>query len=183
MSDLIIEFHTASFLWYKSVYSNGYASLPYYGAHDIDYDTDPNDQSAKSLESLFESLNTPAKEGPTNELSRFDNNTLTYLSPATKRLQQDIAGNSAQKISLNTSKTLRESRKSILYNIDWMIQHQMIEDNAEATEIFHEMEKYVQKCKLKLQETILLEKNKGRKLGKLEFATYDGKRKKPEPRL
>jgi hypothetical protein len=55
------------------------------------------------------------KKGPTNELSRFDNNTLTYLSPATKRLQQDIAGNSAQKkISLNTSKTVRESRKLIL---------------------------------------------------------------------
>ncbi len=34
-----------------------------------------------------------------------------------------------------------------------MIQHGMIEENAEAAEIFHEMEKYVQKCKLKLQET------------------------------
>jgi hypothetical protein len=87
---------------------------------------------------------------------------LTYLSPATKRLQQDITGNSAWKISLHTSKTLRESRKSILYNIDWMIQHGMIEENAEAAEIFDEMEKYVQKCKLELQETILLEKNKER---------------------
>jgi hypothetical protein len=58
-----------------------------------------------------------------------------------------------------------------------MIQHGMIEENAEATEIFHEMEKYVQKCKLKLQETILLEKDKGRQLGKLEFAAYDGKKK------
>ncbi len=103
---------------------------------------------------------------------------MTYLSPATKRLQQDIAGYSAQKISLHTSKTLRESRKSILYNIDWMIQHGMIEGNAEAAEIFHEMEKYVQKCKLKLQETISLEKNKGRQLGKLEFAAYDGKKRK-----
>ncbi len=59
-----------------------------------------------------------------------------------------------------------------------MIQHGMIEENAEAAEIFHEMEKYVQKCKLKLQETILLEKNKGRQLGKLEFAAYDEKKKK-----
>jgi hypothetical protein len=72
---------------------------------------------------------------------------------------------------------LRESKKLILYNIDWMIQHGMVEENAEATEIFHEMEKNVQKCKLKLQETILLEKNKGRHLGKLEFAAYDGKKK------
>ncbi len=53
----------------------------------------------------------------------------------------------------------------------------MIEDNAEATEIFHDMEKCVQKCKLILQETILLEEDKGRQLGKLEFAAYDGKKK------
>jgi hypothetical protein len=45
------------------------------------------------------------------------------------------------------------------------------------------MEKYVQKCKLKLQEMILLEKNQGRKLGKLEFAVFDGNKQKPEPRL
>jgi hypothetical protein len=107
-------------------YSEGYNSLPYYGACDIDYNTDPNNQYTKTLESLFESLNTPAKEGPSNELSRFSNNTLTYLSPATKRLQQGIASNGAQKMSLNTSKALRESRKSILYNIDWMIQHGMM---------------------------------------------------------
>jgi hypothetical protein len=73
---------------------------------------------------------------------------------------------------------LRESRKLILYNIDWMIQHGMIEENADPAEIFHGMVKYVQKCKLKLQETILLEKNKRRQLGKLEFAAYDGKKKK-----
>ncbi len=58
-----------------------------------------------------------------------------------------------------------------------MIQHGMIEENAEAAEIFDEMEKYVQKCKLELQETILLEKNKERWLGKLEFSAYDGKKK------
>ncbi len=76
------------------------------------------------------------KEGRTNELSRFDNNTLTYLSPATKRLQQDLASNSARKKSLRTSEMLHESRKLILYNIDWMIQHGMIEENVEAAEIF-----------------------------------------------
>ena len=134
----------------------------------------------KALESILDSLNTPAKEGPTNELLRFDNNTLTYLSPATKCLQQDIASNSAQKKSLNTSEMLRESRKSILYNIDWMIQHGMIEENTEAADIFHEIEKYVQKCKLKLQETIVLERNKGRQLGKLEFAAYDEKKTEPQ---
>jgi hypothetical protein len=70
----------------------------------------------------------------------------------------------------------------MLNNIDWIIQYGMIEDNADAAAIFDDMEKYVQKCKLKLQEMILLEKNQGRRLGKLEFAAFDGK-KKTEPRL
>jgi hypothetical protein len=59
----------------------------------------------------------------------------------------------------------------------------MIEDNADATAIFDDMKRYVQKCKLKLQEMILLEKNQGRRLGKLEVAAFDGKEKKPKPRL
>jgi hypothetical protein len=57
-----------------------------------------------------------------------------------------------------------------------MIQHGMIEENAAATEIFNDMEKHIQKCKLKLQDTMLLEKNKGRQLGELEFPAYDGKK-------
>ncbi len=64
-----------------------------------------------------------------------------------------------------------------------MIQHGMIEENVAAVEIFHDMEKYIQKSKLKLQDTILLEKNKGRQLGELEFPAYDEKKKRPEPRL
>jgi hypothetical protein len=59
----------------------------------------------------------------------------------------------------------------------------MIEDNADAAAIFDDMEKYVWKCKLKLQEMILLDKNQGRRLGKFEFAAFDEKKKKPEPQL
>jgi hypothetical protein len=65
----------------------------------------------------------------------------------------------------------------MLYNIDWIVQYGMIEDNADAAAISDDMEKYVQKCKMKLQEMILLEKNQRRKLGKLEFAAFDGKKK------
>ncbi len=165
MSHLTCEIHTASSSWYESVYSEGYAAHTNCGAQDNDYDTDPKDHCSKSLKSLFESLNTPLKEGHTHELLRFDNNTLTYLSPSTKRLQQDIGINSVWSISLHSSKTLRESRILMLYNINWMIQHGMIEENVAASEIFHDMEKYIQRWKLKLQDTILQEKNKERQLG------------------
>ena len=149
MSHLTCEIHTASSSWYESVYSEGYTAHANCGAGYNDYDTDPEDHCSKSLKSLFESLNTPLKEGHTNELSRFDNNTLTYLSPSTNLLQQDIAINSVRSISLHNSETLYESQKSMLYNIDWMIQHGMIEENVAASEIFHDMEKYIQRCKLK----------------------------------
>ena len=42
------------------------------------------------------------------------------------------------------------------------------------------MEKFVQEAKLKMQNKILIEKNRGRKQGTLEFAAYDGKKKKAE---
>jgi hypothetical protein len=65
----------------------------------------------------------------------------------------------------------------MLYNINWIIQYGMIAENADAATIFGDMEKYVQKSKLKLQEMILREKYQGRRLGKLEFAAYHGKKK------
>ncbi len=64
-----------------------------------------------------------------------------------------------------------------------MIQYGRIEENADAAEIFDEMEKFVQEAKLKMQNKILIENNRGRKQGALEFAAYDGKKKKAEPRL
>ncbi len=79
------------------VYRDGYPSLPYYSAQDIDYNTNPNEQCKKSLESLFDSSATPSKECSKNKISRFDNNTLAYISPVTTCLQRDIASNSAKK--------------------------------------------------------------------------------------
>ncbi len=68
------------------------------------------------------------------------------------------------------------------YNIDWIIQYGMKEDNANAAAIFDDMEKYVQKCKLKLQEMILLEKNQGKKQANQNLLPLM-ERKKPEPQL
>jgi hypothetical protein len=65
----------------------------------------------------------------------------------------------------------------MLYTIDWIIQYGMIEDNSDAAAIFDDMEKYVHKCKLNLQEMTLLEKNQGNRLGKLEFAAFNRKKR------
>jgi hypothetical protein len=148
-----------------------------------DDDKFPNNNCEKSLQSLFDALTTPSKDADTHDISRFDNNTLTYLSPATTHLHKDICGNSSDKCFGHNTVSLRNSRKSILENIDWMIQYGRIEENADAAEIFDEMEKFVEGAKLKMQNKILIEKNSGRKQGILEFAAYDGKKKKAEARL
>ncbi len=66
----------------------------------------------------------------------------------------------------------------MLENIYWMIQYGRIEENADAAEIFDEMEKFVEEAKLKMQNKILIKKNRGRKQGILEFSAYDGKKKR-----
>jgi hypothetical protein len=73
-----------------------------------------------------------------------------------------LACNSTPTTFHHTTETLRQSRKSILENIDWMIQYGMIEENPHAAEIFDDLEKCVQKTKWKLQDTILHEKNNGK---------------------
>ncbi len=59
-----------------------------------------------------------------------------------------------------------------------MIQYGRIEEKAYAAEIFNEMEKFVEEAKLKMQNKILIKKNRGGKQGTLEFAAYDGKKKR-----
>jgi hypothetical protein len=180
---VLIQIHYLQFVFHLFVHSRDYVSLPHYGANEDDDDDIPNNKCEKSLQSLFDALTTPSKEANTHDISRFDNNTLTYLSPATTRLHKDICGNSSDKCFGHTTVSLRNSRKSILENIDWMIQYGRIEENADAAEIFDEMEKFVQEAKLKMQNKILIKKNRGRKQGTLEFAAYDGKKKKAESRL
>jgi len=52
----------------------------------------PVDTFDDDYEKLFSELNTSSKNS--NDISRFNDNTLSFLSPSTKRLHQDIAENS-----------------------------------------------------------------------------------------
>jgi hypothetical protein len=48
----------------------------------------------KSLESLFEQVMSPTKTGHQSDIARFNDNTLPYISPQTKKLHSDILKNS-----------------------------------------------------------------------------------------
>ena len=137
----------------------------------------------RSLETLFESLMTPCKEGKRDELSRFDNNTFSYLSPSSKKLQSDIALYTGRTQSHRFGGTISESRKSMISNIDYMIEYGSLDTNLEAAALFDEMEKSIQLYKRRLQGLILPTVLKGGQQGSIEFASFDGKKTKPQPRL
>jgi hypothetical protein len=76
---------------------------------DIDDNTESKlDESPvmKSLESLFEEVTTPTKTGHQNEIARFYKNSLSYISPGTKKLHSDIIKNSPANLSHHNSNTI-----------------------------------------------------------------------------
>ena len=55
------------------------------------------------------------------DLSRFQNNIMTYVSPMTKRLHNDIEENSPSRIRHHNAVSLRESRKNMISIIDYTL--------------------------------------------------------------
>jgi hypothetical protein len=85
------------------------------GIADID-----DEQDEESILDYFENANaiddgiSPLKNH--NDLSRFQNNIMTYVSPMTKRLHNDIEENSPSRICHHNAVSLRESRKNMIYH-------------------------------------------------------------------
>jgi hypothetical protein len=65
----------------------------------------------KSLESLFEEVMTPTKTGHQNEIAKFYENTLSYISPGTNKLYSDIIKNSSANLSHHNNNTIQVLRK------------------------------------------------------------------------
>jgi hypothetical protein len=104
----------------------------------------------KSLESLFEQVTSPTKTGHQSEIARFNDNTLSYISPQTKKLHSDILKNSPENLSCHNNDTIRASQKNMLTNIDYMIDYGELIKNPKAAKLFDDMEKCVQDSKLKI---------------------------------
>ena len=104
------------------------------------------------METLFESLATPSKCDDGDELSRFNGNTFSYISPASRQLQSDLANFASHNKSNMTKSRICESRKTMISNIDWMIDYGMLENDSDTAQIFEEMEEYIQECKQRIQQ-------------------------------
>jgi hypothetical protein len=111
----------------------------------------------KSLESLFEEEMTPTKTGHQNEIARFHENTLLYISTGTKKLHIDICKNSPANLSHHNYNTIQVSRKNMLTNIEHVDYGQLM-NNPKDAKIFDDMEKFVQDSKLKIQQLVMSDK-------------------------
>jgi hypothetical protein len=135
------------------------------------------------LDALFEEASTPTKKKHTDEISRFNDNLLSFISPLSKQLHQDIAENSPANLCHHTKETLRESWKHMLESIQYILDYGKVDVNPEAAIFFDDLDKYVQKSKLEIQKLQLLDKVKTPQKGRIEFAAFNNKKRKPEPRL
>ena len=108
-------------------------------------------------------------------------NTLSYISPQTKKLHSDILKNSSANLSHQNNDSIQGSRKNMLTNIDYMIDYGEVMKNPKAAKIFDDMEKFVQDFKLKIQQLIMSDKLTQPKEGSIEFAAFTGKKRKVTP--
>jgi hypothetical protein len=83
---------------------------------------------------------------------------LTFISPSSKQLHQDIAENSPANLCHHTKESLWESRTHILESIQYILDYGKVDTNPKAAKIFDELEKCVQKSKLEIQKLLLMER-------------------------
>ena len=111
--------------------------------------------TCRGLVGYSKQVTSPTKTGHQSEIARFNNNTLLYISPQTKKLHSDIFKNSPENLFHHNNDTIRASRKNMLRNFDYMIDYGELMNNPKAAKIFDDMEKYVQDSKLKIQQLIM----------------------------
>ena len=72
---------------------------------------------------------------------------LSPISPASRQLQSDLANFASHNKYSMTKTRIIESRKTMISNIDWMIDYGMLENDSDTAQMFEEMEEYIQECK------------------------------------
>jgi hypothetical protein len=77
---------------------------------------------------------------------------LTFISPSSKQLHQDIVENSPANLCHHTKESLWESWKHILESIQYILDYGKVDVNPEAAKFFDELEKCVQKIQVRNTE-------------------------------
>ena len=150
-------------------------------------DIDDEEQDEESILDYFDNANaiddfiSPLKHH--NDLSRFQNNIMTYVSPMTKRLHNEIQENSPSRLLHHNAVSLRESRKNMISIIDYIIDNGNIDKDPQTAILFDKMEKTLQMIKLEFQQLKISQPKTPPRKGMIEFPAFNAPKKKPEPRL
>jgi len=148
---------------------------------------DDEEQDEESILDYFDNANaiddfiSPLKHH--NDLSRFQNNIMTYVSPMTKRLHNEIQDNSPSRLLHHNAVSLRESRKNMISIIDYIIDNGNIGEDPQTAILFDKMEKTLQMIKLEFQQLKISQPKTPPRKGMIEFPAFNAPKKKPEPRL
>ena len=148
---------------------------------------DDEEQHEESILDYFDNANaiddfiSPLKHH--NDLSRFQNNIMTYVSPMTKRLHNEIQENSPSRLLHHNAVSLRKSRKNMISIIDYIIDNGNIDEDPQTAILFDKIEKTLQMIKLEFQQLKISQPKTPPRKGMIEFPAFNAPKKKPEPRL
>ena len=143
---------------------------------------DDEEQDEESILDYFDNANaiddfiSPLKHH--NDLSRFQNNIMTYVSPMTKRLHNEIQENSPSRLLHHNAVSLRESRKNMISIIDYIIDNGNIDEDPQTAILFDKMEKTLQMIKLEFQQLKISQPKTPPRKGMIEFPAFNAPKKK-----
>ena len=77
-----------------------------------------------------------------NDLASYQNNIMTYISPSTKRLHDNIVANSPSRVRHHNAESLRASRKNMVSTIDFINSIGEVEDDTQSAIMFDKWKKH-----------------------------------------
>jgi hypothetical protein len=113
--------------------------------YDLQSDHDYNELLPCSLDHYFQDT----------ELARYNNKIHSSTNNETMRLQHDLEEHSPAKVRIPTEEQMRESRKNMIGNIDYIMQYGNVSGNPETAEIWERLEMTIQDFQVEARKIIL----------------------------
>jgi len=113
--------------------------------YDLQSDHDYNELLPCSLDHYFQDT----------ELARYNNKIHSSTNNETMRLQHDLEEHSPAKVRIPTEEQMRESRKNMIGNIDYIMQYGNVTGNPETAEIWERLEMTIQDFQVEARKIIL----------------------------
>ena len=113
--------------------------------YDLQSDHDENELLPCSLDHYFQDT----------ELARYNNKIHSSTNNETMRLQHDLEEHSPAKVRMPTEEQMRESRKNMIGNIDYIMQYGNVTGNPETAEIWERLEMTIQDFQVAARKNIL----------------------------